>query len=252
MTPRYLAASPLSDHREHLDALAASTGWTLTTDGPTTAVTSPCERIVLRHDQAAEGFRPHLIVTAHTGPGAPARWRADIAGNTPVEILTALTTTITTALETDPDHLVYDIAATPEPQIALLVDGEDWEFVHGPGVAGMRSTDGYAAALQHAPDNPGKPQRDDPDIAWHLFATHPAGSLWSVSFTHDTPLFVVTSALEQTLSSEPLIRSAGIALHPAFAPLTTTRPVRATRPGSTAAGLPPDTPGPARGSAKAR
>ncbi|MEU5162308.1 DUF317 domain-containing protein [Streptomyces sp. NPDC020875] len=251
VSPRYLAASPPSDHRDHLNALAENTGWTLHTDGPTAVVTSPCERIVVRHDQAAESFGPHLVITARTGPGAPVRWRADIAGNTPVEILTTLTTTITTALETDPDHLVYDIAAVPEQPITLLADAGDWEFVHGPGVAGMRSTDGYAAALQHAPDDPAPPLRDDPTIAWHLFATHPAGSLWAVSFTHDTPLFVVASALEQTLSPEPLIRPAGLARHPAFAPLITTRPVPA-KPAQTTTGLPPQPPGPAQGSAKAR
>ncbi|MFI6289339.1 hypothetical protein ACIBCM_32120 [Streptomyces sp. NPDC051018] len=252
VSPRYLAASPLSEHRDHLDTLAASTGWTLTTDGPTATVTSPCERIVLRHDRAAEGWGPHLVITAHTGPGAPARWRADIAGNTPVEFLATLTSTITTALATDPDHLVYDIAATPEPIIGLAVSDEHWGFVDDQGLVGLQATDGLAAVLSRAPDAPGPPLQDDPGIGWHLFAIHPAGSLWGVSFTHGVPVFVVASALEQTLSPEPLIRPAGIARHPAFAPLITARPLPAARPGQTTTGLPPQPPGPVQGSAKAR
>ncbi|GAA2254829.1 hypothetical protein GCM10010232_50060 [Streptomyces amakusaensis] len=252
VSPRYLAASPLSDHRDHLDALAASTGWTLTAKGSTATVTSPCERIVLRHDTAAEGWGPHLVITARTGPGAPARWRADIAGNTPVELVTALTSTITTALETDPDHLVYDIAATPEPMIMLEASDEHWEFVSDQGLGGFQATDGLAAVLSRAPDSPEPPLRNDPDVAWHLAAVHPAGSLWDVSFTQGVPVFVVASALEQTLSPEPLIRPAGIALHPAFAPLITARPLPATRPARTATGLPPQSPGPAPGNAKTR
>ncbi|MFI1890231.1 DUF317 domain-containing protein [Streptomyces jumonjinensis] len=238
-----MAASPLSDHRDHLEALTGSTGWTLTTDGTTATVTSPCERIVLRHDQAAEGWGPHLVITAHTGPGAPARWQADITGNAPVELLSALTATITTALETDPDHLVYDIAAAPEPLIGLAVSAEHWEFVNELGLVGLQATDGLAAAVSRPPDSPAAPLRDDPDIAWHVFAVHPAGPLWGVSFTQGAPMFVVASALEQTLSPEPLVRPADIARHPAFAPLITARPLPVTRPGQTTAGLPPHSPG---------
>jgi hypothetical protein len=252
VSPRYLAASPLSDHRDHLDTIAATTGWTLTTEGQTATVASPCERIVLRHDQATAGFGPHLVITAHTEPGAPARWRADIGGNTPVEFVAALTTTITTALATDPDHLVYDIAAAPEPLIELAVSDEHWGFVDDEGLVGFQATDGLAAALSRAPDAPGPPLQNDPDIAWHLFAIHPAGSLWGVSFTHGVPQFVVASALEQTLSPEPLVRPAGIARHPAFAPLITARRLPTAPPAQKTTGLPPQAPGPAQGSAKTR
>ncbi|MGW4200327.1 DUF317 domain-containing protein [Streptomyces sp. NPDC004726] len=243
VSPRYMAASPLSDHRDHLVALAGSTGWTLTTDGATATVTSPCERIVLRHDQAAEGWGPHLVITAHTGPSAPARWRADIAGNTPVEFVAALTTTITTALAADPDHLVYGIAAEPEPLTTLFTD-DRWEFVDDQGLIGLQATDGLAAALNRPPDSPAPSLQGDDAIEWHLFAMHPAGPLWGVSFTRNVPQFVVASALEQTLSPEPLVRPAGIARHPAFAPLITARPLPTTRPGHTT-GLPTHPPGPA-------
>ncbi|MFE4664541.1 DUF317 domain-containing protein [Streptomyces sp. NPDC056716] len=245
VSPRYLAASPLSDHHAHLAALADSHTWALTTDNQTATVTSPCGRIILRHDHAAEGWRPHLVITAHTGPGAPARWRADIAGNVPVELLSALTTTITTALEHDPDHLVYDIAAEPEGMIALPFTGDRWEVLDNWGLAGLHSHDGLAAILNRPQDSLGPPLQEDPDVAWHLLAAHPAGPLWAVSFTHAVPTFVVASVLEQTLSPEPVVRPAGIALHPAFAPLMTARPLTTTQPARTP-GVPPSPPGTAR------
>ncbi|MFJ4688880.1 DUF317 domain-containing protein [Streptomyces sp. NPDC088789] len=225
VSPRYLAASPLSDHHAHLAALADSHDWALTADEETATVASPCGRIVLRHDHAAEGRGPHLVITAHTGPGAPARWRADIAGNVPVELVTALTKTITTALESDPDHLVYDIAAEPEGLIALPFTADRWEVLDTWGLTVLHSRDGLAAVRNRPPDSPSPPLQEDPDVAWHLLAAHPSGALWAVSFTHAVPTFVVASALQQTLSPKPAVRPAGIARHPALAPLITARPL---------------------------
>ncbi|KUJ68244.1 hypothetical protein ACZ90_20165 [Streptomyces albus subsp. albus] len=108
LSPRYLAASSPGDHHAHLVAFATESNWPTRTEIPTSfTTTSLCGRITMRHTTA--GYGPHLVITARTAEDSTERWRADIAGNVPVEFVAALTHTIAAGLETDPDHAIYGI-----------------------------------------------------------------------------------------------------------------------------------------------
>ncbi|WP_329025779.1 DUF317 domain-containing protein [Streptomyces sp. NBC_00690] len=246
LSPRYLAASPPAEHRQHVVDLAQAHGWSLDTGPYTSTATSPCEKITIRHDRAAEGLGPHLTISARTGPGAPDRWRADVAGATPVEFLTSLTATIAHGLQADADHLIYGIGDGGEPDLFELHLDERWEMTDGLGLVGFQSVDGLAALMGRPPGSGGPPLQGDENIVWHAFAVTPAlGPMWGISFTYETPPFVVNAVLNQVLSPEPLVRPAALARHPDLAHLVTAHPITpaAGQPPRSGPGLPPQMPG---------
>ncbi|MFF8958635.1 DUF317 domain-containing protein [Streptomyces sp. NPDC014894] len=244
LSPRYLAASPPTEHRQHLESFARTHAWSLASDTYVSTATSPCERIIIRHDRTAEGLGLHLTITARTGPDAPARWQADVAGAAPVEILAALTAAVARGLEADADHLVYGIGTEPE-MLELYVD-ERWELSQGLGLVGIQAVDGLAAMIGRPSGTDAPPLQEDDSIAWHVFAATPAaGPLWGISFTYEAPTFIVNTVLNETLAPEPLVRPAALAQHPELARLVTARRVRPTagEPPRSGPGLPPRAPG---------
>ncbi|MGW1974199.1 DUF317 domain-containing protein [Streptomyces sp. NPDC001889] len=248
-SPRYLAASPPDLHRQHLVAFAQDHAWPLATYPYAVTATSPCERITIRHSRAEEGRGPHLTITARTGHGAPERWRADIAGATPVEFLASLTETVARGLEADADHLIYGIGGGTEPDMIELHVDERWELADGLGLVGIQSVDGLAAMMGRPPGSDGPLLQGDEDIVWHIFAVTPElGPLWGISFTQEAPPFVVNAVLNDTLSPEPLVRPAALAQHPDLAHLVTTRRIRppSDRSPRSGPGLPPHMPGSAQ------
>ncbi|MFD3910057.1 DUF317 domain-containing protein [Streptomyces sp. NPDC058603] len=229
ISPRYLAASWPTQHQAHLAAVGTARDWPCRMSAFTFTATSACGRITMHHDQRAEGRGPHLVITARTGPGAPERWRADIAGNTPVEFLAALATTIADRLEADPDHLIYGIGPDPD-LIALKVDAHRWDHIEDHGLAGFQSRDGHAFMIGRPDGSPAPPLQGDESLVWDIGAvTAEHGALWAISFTHQTPPVVVNSVLSQILSPEPITRPATEPLPAALAPLVT---VRAAQPRS--------------------
>ncbi|WP_234333649.1 DUF317 domain-containing protein [Streptomyces viridochromogenes] len=184
---------------------------------------SPCERITIRHDRAAEGHGPHLVMTARTEKDAPERWRADVAGNAPVEFVASLIRTVASELEADPDHVIYGIGTEPD-LIELYVNPNCWNYVEEFGLAGFQSRDGHAAVLGRPPGSSAPPLLGDETIIWQLCAVpDELEPLWDVSFTEKSPPFVVNAVLDQTLSTEPIRRPASQTLLKAVAPLVTAR-----------------------------
>ncbi|MFJ9033627.1 DUF317 domain-containing protein [Streptomyces sp. NPDC102274] len=215
ISPRYLAASWPIQHQAHIAAFGTARDWSCRMSAFTLTATSPCGRITMHHDQRAEGRGPHLVITAGTGPGAPDRWRIDVAGNTPVEFVAALTTAIAEHLEADPEL------------IELTVDPHRWEYVEESGLSGFQSRDGRAFMIGRPADSPAPPLQGDESIELHIGAvTGEHGALWAVSFTHQTPPTVVNSVLRQTFSPEPVTRPASQTLPAALAPLVTVRAAR--------------------------
>ncbi|MEU3599298.1 DUF317 domain-containing protein [Streptomyces sp. NPDC006798] len=248
-SPRYLAASPPTLHRQHLVAFAQEHQWPLAVHPYAVSATSPCDRITIRHSRAEEGLGPHLTVTARTGPGAPERWRADVGGATPVEFLASLTSAVARGLEADADHLIYGIAGGTEPDMVELHVDARWELADRLGLVAFQSVDGLAAIVGRPPGTGAPPLEGDEDILWHVFAATPdLGPMWGISFTQEAPPFVVNAVLNNTLSPEPLVRPAALAQHPDLAHLVTARPVRppADRSPRSGPGLPPPMPGPAQ------
>ncbi|MEV6423702.1 DUF317 domain-containing protein [Streptomyces sp. NPDC051662] len=227
ISPRYLAASRPTQHQAHIATFGTARDWLCRTGAFTLTATSVCGRVTVHHDQRAEGLGPHLVITARTGPRAPERWRADIAGNTPVEVLATLTTTIADRLEADPDHLIYGIGPDPD-LIAPKVDAHRWDHIEDHGLAGFQSRDGHAFMIGRPDDSPAPPLLGDESLVWHIGAsTAEHGGLWAISFTYQTPPVVVNSVLSHTLSPEPVTRPATETVPAALAPLVT---VRATQP----------------------
>lgn len=158
-----------------------------------------------------------MVITAGTASGAPEHWRADVAGNTPVEFLTALTSAVSEHLE-----------AVPDPDlIELVVDPQEWVEVDDLGLVGIQSRDGHAFMVGRPTGSPAAPLHGDEAIVWRIGAvTLEHGALWSVSFTQQTPPFVVNTVLSQTLSSQPITRPATETLPAGLAPLVSVRPAQ--------------------------
>ncbi|MEV5878063.1 DUF317 domain-containing protein [Streptomyces sp. NPDC052101] len=223
LSPRYLAASFPDEHHALLPVFAKRSGWSAHTGDASFTVTSPCERVTIRHDRTAEGDGPHLVITARTDKDAPERWRADVAGLVPVEFVASLISTVATGLKADPDHAIYGIGTEPE-LIELHVDPGHWDYIEDLGLAGFQSHDGHAAILGRPPGSLGPPLQDDEAIIWHLGAyPDDLGPLWAVSFTEKTPPFVVNAVLAQTLSTAAIRRPANSVLPEALAPLMSAR-----------------------------
>ncbi|KUM99904.1 hypothetical protein AQI95_35905 [Streptomyces yokosukanensis] len=223
LSPRYLAASYPEEHHALLAAFADEAAWSASLGESSFSVTSPCERLTIRHDRTTEGNGPHLVITARTDKDAPERWRADVAGLVPVEFVASLINTVATGLKADPDHAIYGIGTEPD-LIELHVDPSHWDYIEDLGLTGFQSHDGHAAVLGRPPGSLGPPLQDDEAIIWHIGAyPDDLGPLWAVSFTEKTPPFVVNVVLAQTLSTAPIHRPTTSVLPEALAPLVSAR-----------------------------
>ncbi|MDQ0810294.1 hypothetical protein QFZ63_002008 [Streptomyces sp. B3I7] len=221
ISPRYLAASLPNDHHQLLDIFAEETAWSTHADASSLTVTSPCRRITIRHDQAVVGRGPHMVISARTDEEAAERWRADIAGNVPIEFVARLVGTLAGELAADPDHVVYGIGAEPG-LLELYVDVDSWTHFDDFGLSGFISHDGHAAVVGRPVDSPAPPIHGDPSITWHLAASpEDLGHLWDISFTDKTPPFLMHAVVAETLDPRPTLRSMSFPFPAAVAPLVT-------------------------------
>ncbi|WP_326759162.1 DUF317 domain-containing protein [Streptomyces phaeochromogenes] len=221
ISPRYLAASLPNDHQQLLDIFAEETAWSAHADASSLIVTSPCRRITIRHDQAVVGRGPHMVISARTDEEAAERWRADIAGNVPIEFVARLIGTLAGELAADPDHVVYGIGAEPG-LLELYVDVGSWTHFDDFGLSGLISHDGHAAVVGRPVDSPAPPIHGDTSITWHLAASpEDLGHLWDISFTDKTPPFLMHAVVAETLDARPTLRSTSFPFPAAVAPLVT-------------------------------
>lgn len=243
ISPRYLAASLPTNHHQLLDIFAEETAWSAHTDESSLTVTSPCRRITIRHDMAAVGRGPHLVISARTDEEAPERWRATINGNVPIESVSTLLGTLAAELAADPDHVVYGIGAEPG-LLELYVDVDSWHHFDDFGLTGFISHDGHAAVISRAPDSAAPPIHGDASITWHLAASpEDLGHLWDISFTEKTPPFLMHAVVAQTLDPRPTLRSTAFPFPAAVVPLVTIEHVPSV---SRAPSAQPPHPGPSR------
>uniref|UniRef100_UPI0038991752 DUF317 domain-containing protein n=1 Tax=Actinacidiphila yanglinensis TaxID=310779 RepID=UPI0038991752 len=105
ITPRYLAASSVEDHHAHLVHLARTAAWTRQATALTTTAPSPCGLVTVHADRPGNPDAPHLFLSARTHPDRPARWKATLGGDLPVEFLAAMTTVLSAELLRDPDYM---------------------------------------------------------------------------------------------------------------------------------------------------
>ncbi|MER5826684.1 DUF317 domain-containing protein [Streptomyces mirabilis] len=221
ISPRYLAASLPNDHQQLLDIFAEETAWSAHADASSLTVTSPCRRITIRHDQAAVGRGPHMVISARTDEEAAERWRADIAGNVPIEFVARLIGTLAGELAADPDHVVYGIGVEPG-LLELYVDVGSWTHFNDFGLSGFISHDGHAVVVGRPVDSPAPPIHEDASITWHLAASpEDLGHLWDISFTDKTPPFLMHAVVAETLDPRPTLRSTSFPFPAAVAPLVT-------------------------------
>ncbi|MFB7630509.1 DUF317 domain-containing protein [Streptomyces sp. NPDC056149] len=207
ISPRYLATSLPNDHRKLLEVFAEDSPWSAHTDETSLTVTSPCRRITIRHDQLAVGQGAHLVVSARTDEDTPERWRTDISGNAPIELVARLISTLAHELASDPDHVVYGIGTEPD-LLELYVDANTWDHFEDFGLSGFLSRDGHAAVVNRAVDSPAPPIHGDPSITHHVAASpEELGHLWNISLTDRTPPFLIHAVVVEALDPRPTLRS---------------------------------------------
>ncbi|GAA3196505.1 MULTISPECIES: DUF317 domain-containing protein [Streptomyces] len=221
ISPRYLAASFPNDHRQLLDTFADEVAWNAHIDASSLTVTSPCRRITIRHDPTALGQGPHMVITARTDEEAPERWRADIAGNAPIEFVAGLFSTLAAELATDPDHVIYGIGAEPG-LLELYVDVDSWAYFDEIGLSGFVSRDGHAAVISRPVNSSAPPIRGDASVTWQVGASpEDLGRLWDISFTDKTPAILMHAVVAETLDPQPTLRSTAFPFPAAVVPLVT-------------------------------
>ncbi|AVH55680.1 MULTISPECIES: DUF317 domain-containing protein [Streptomyces] len=237
ISPRYLAASLPNDHRQLLDVFAEDSTWSAHTDESSVTVTSPCQRITIRHDQSAVGQGAHLVISARTDEEAPERWRTDVSGNVPIELVARLISTLAHELASDPDHVVYGIG-TEHGLLELYVDADVWNYFEDSGLSGFISHDGHAAVVNRAVDSPTPPIHGDASITWHLAASpEDLGHLWDISLTDKTPPFLMHAVVAEALDPRPTLRSTTFPVPAVVAPLVTIQ--RAPSPSPRPSAQPP-------------
>ncbi|MFE7889286.1 DUF317 domain-containing protein [Streptomyces sp. NPDC057412] len=213
-----------------MDVFAEETGWSTQTDNSSLTVTSPCRRVTIRHDQAAVGRGPHMVISARSDEDASERWRTNVSGVVPIEFVSTLLGTLAAELEADPDHVVYGIGAEPG-QFELLVDIDAWSHFDASGLSGFISRDGQAAVIGRPPDSSAPPIHGDASIAWHVAASSDdLGHLWDISFTQQAPDFLMHAVVTKALDPRPILRSTAFPLPKAVVPLVTIKHVPLPRP----------------------
>lgn len=246
IAPRYLAASAVEDHHAHLVNLARTAAWTLQATALATTATSPCGLVTVHADRPDNPDAAHLFLSARTHPDRPARWKATLGGDLPVELLAAMTTVLSIELLRDPDYVIYNLPSDgrlvtlPGPGIA------DWDYHADPNLIEWqtRHRGTRAMALLRDRDSSAPPLAGGEDtlmMAASTLAT-PGGTevIWWAGFSHDIPAPVTGAFLNTLLAPEPFTRPAGSFLRPDLLPLLTTNRT-VTRPDS------PIPPGPADG-----
>ncbi|MFI5804379.1 DUF317 domain-containing protein [Streptomyces sp. NPDC051561] len=182
---------------------------------------SPCDRVVIQHDQQAQKTGQHLTITARSGLDGKDRWRAAISGVVPVEYLLHLTLQVHHELDLDPDYVVYGLDSGPGPEPILLdVDEDSWDMEVDEDFFMLGSADGIVTVANRR-DGSTMQLAPDPDVSWHIGAHgHSLGmkALWRITFTQDTPLAIVNATLDRVLDGSPAIRAMPTSLPPGLQP----------------------------------
>ncbi|WP_433892585.1 hypothetical protein [Streptomyces sp. CA-111067] len=245
IAPRYLAASSVEDHHAHLVHLAKTAAWTLQATATVTAATSPCGLVTVLADRPDNPDAAHLFLSSRTHPARPARWKATLGGDLPVEFLAAMTTVLSAELLRDPDYVIYNLprdgrlVALPGPGIA------GWDYHADPNLVEWetrhRGTRAMALLRDRDSTAPLLAGGEDTLMMAAATLTAPGGTevIWWAGFSHDIPAPVTAAFLTTLLDPDPVARPADSFLRPDLLPLLTTHRVTATSAGT-------HPPGPAR------
>ncbi|MCL2729699.1 MAG: DUF317 domain-containing protein [Actinomycetia bacterium] len=228
IAPRYLAASSVEDHHAHLVHLARTAAWTLQATALTTTATSPDGLVTVRADRPGNPDAAHLFLSARTHPTRPARWKATLGGDLPIEFLAAMTTVLSAELQRDPDYILYNLprdgrlVTLPGPGIA------GWDYRADPNLVEWetRHRGTRAMALLRDQDSNAPLLAGGEDTLMMSAATldSPGGTkvIWWAGFSHNIPAPVTGAFLTTLLDQEPFTRPVGAFARPELVPLLTT------------------------------
>jgi hypothetical protein len=223
--PRHLVTSTPEDHADHLRRMAENNGWGVAEDPHGFEVGSPCGRFsIVQRDLANESA---IRLGARSAPGSPERWHVTLRGDAPVEVLGALTHTVTTILLRDPDALVYAVGSGH--QAGVQVSTDRWDPIRVGAVRGFLTDDGNAFMLARPRDSDDPYLDHDAAVAYTMGAS-PAevGSLWTGSFSYGVPAVLVSACWSEFGRREPVRRSSSSAwIRAELAPLLTWWPAPA-------------------------
>jgi hypothetical protein len=237
IAPRYLAASSVDDHHAHLAHLAKTAAWTLQATAGATAATSPCGLVTVLADRPDNPDAAHLFLSARTHPARPARWKATLGGDLPVEFLAAMTTVLSAELLRDPDYVIYNLprdgrlVTLPGPGIA------GWDYHADPNLVEWETRHRGTRAMAYLRDRdstaPLLAGGEDTLMMAAATLAAPGGTevIWWAGFSHDIPAPVTAAFLTTLLTPEPFTRPAGTFARPDLVSLLTTNRT-ATTPGS--------------------
>ncbi|WP_432112697.1 DUF317 domain-containing protein [Streptomyces sp. S1] len=204
VTPRHLAGG--GDPSWITVPLHRACGWSHGNDPlmPRVLLSSPDQKALLRLAPDPEGQWHWWTLHHAPAPGQPA-WYASFGGPTPVELIAAVTDTLTDPdpaanAPTDPYEPLRQIAWTPSV-----------------GAPGFVSPDGtaYVQRLDNAEGKPG---------AWYITATLGQGRpVWQARFGEHTPVHLVAAFTTALTDPHPVLRTAGTRRLPTYDPKLVTR-----------------------------
>ncbi|MEU8617346.1 DUF317 domain-containing protein [Streptomyces sp. NPDC048623] len=193
VSPRYLAGP--GDPAWVTAALHAGAGWSHGQDPlmPRVVLTSPDQKSLLRLEPALNEPWWHL---SHRDGRTGTQWQAVFDGATPVELIAAVTDTLT--------HPDYTAAAMVEPYKLLMRAG--WDVASN---SDFRSPDGRVRGERHNFSG-----STDWRVTASLYTDDP---VWKARFSSATPRVLVASFLAALADPEPVRRSPeqtqGLSLH---------------------------------------
>jgi hypothetical protein len=204
--PRHLLTSTPDEHAAHLRYLSADFGWSTNGSAERSEMTSPCGRVTITRDHR-QGI-PVLRTAARPAIGEPERWHVDLEDNAPLEVLKALTTTVTNGLRRDPDALLGPDG--PEAFADLSVAPSRWKLVQQGRLFGYVSLDDQADMVMRPEGSDTPPLDGRPDTAFMMGAGLAASqtTLWTGRFSYGTPLHLVAVCANEFSRTDPAHRSA--------------------------------------------
>lgn len=252
IAPRYLAVSTVEDHHAHVAQLAQTASWALQATTLTTRATSPCGLVTVHADRPDNPDAPHLFLSAHTHPDRPARWKATLGGDLPVEFLAAMTTVVRAELLRDSDYMLYNLPADGR-LVTLPGSGiTGWDYHADPNLVEWQTRHRGTRALVFMRDRDSSAPmlvggEDTLMMAAATLSAHgDTEVIWWAGFSHGTPAPVTGIFLNTLLNPEPFTRPTGAFSRPDLLPLLTTNRT-VTRPDSPVPPRPADGQGRNRG-----
>ncbi|MFG2979381.1 DUF317 domain-containing protein [Streptomyces sp. NPDC048331] len=192
ITPRYLADA--GDPR-HVTHALRSGGWSVDSDPlhPSVRMTSPDRAFRLDLTPTPSGYTRWWRIDTNHGPG---RWSASFNGDTPVEIVAALT-----------DALIRPEPEEPLPAVVDILTGRGWE--HSSSETGSQkfaSPDGIVQMELYISPVVGV-------MGWNVEAARhhgehgPQGRLWRALLDEATPAHLLAAVAEAICSPAPVLRA---------------------------------------------